>query len=95
MSARLLRLLLLTAALLLGQLGGLAHGIGHIQDKERPHTPCQLCVAYAAFDHAAAAAPNLLTVENVCPPPLAVAVVAFASPPSRHYHARAPPAPLV
>lgn len=49
------RLLLLTAFLLLGQLGGMVHGLSHHDgEKERPHAACQLCGAYSAFDHAAA-----------------------------------------
>lgn len=44
--------LLLSLALLLGQLGGIAHAASHLQgdSKDRPHGACELCVAYAALD---------------------------------------------
>ncbi len=59
MDARLFRLILLAAALFLAQLGGLAHGIGHFSggDQDEPHAACELCAAYAAFDHGAATSP--------------------------------------
>lgn len=93
MLARTLRLLLLTAALLLTQLGGLLHGLSHqIQDQDRPHTPCQLCAAYAALDHGAV---------GQTPPPLAVQTFIPGAPvadsgsaprPCLPYRSRAPPA---
>lgn len=95
MSARLLRILLLAAGLLFGQLAGLAHGLSHVQDQERPHAPCQLCVAYAAFDHAVAATPTPLPVEHVCARPADALVAAAVPLSSRHYRARAPPPHLV
>lgn len=96
MFARLFRLLLLAAALLLGQLGGTAHALGHVQnqDQDRPHAPCQLCVAYAAFDHAATAAPGLLPSAAVCPRPAEAVADAVSPLSSARYRARAPPPPL-
>jgi hypothetical protein len=60
MGSRHLASFLLSLALLFGQLGSFAHAASHLteSDKERPHTVCELCVAYAAFD--AAATPTAL-----------------------------------
>jgi len=95
MTARLLRILLLTASLLLGQLGGLAHGLSHVQDQDRPHAPCQLCVAYAAFDHAVPATPGPLSAEHVSPRSADAAVAAVVAATFAPYRARAPPPCLV
>ncbi len=89
------RLLLLVCALLLTQLGGLLHGLSHkAQDKERPHAACQLCAAYASFDHAVAG--------KSPPPPVQASLAPFALPAaagmgrvsSLPYRARAPPLPV-
>lgn len=58
MTVRGFRLILLVASLLLTQLGGLAHGIGHHPvDQGEPHAACEMCAAYAAFDHGAPSVP--------------------------------------
>lgn len=87
--------LLLVLALLFSQLGGIAHGASHQheQDKDRPHT-CQLCAAYAAFEHAPPAADFALPVAAshvVIPLPARTGRTLAARPP---YHSRAPPSPL-
>jgi hypothetical protein len=90
-----LRLLLLIAALLLGQLGGLAHGASHIQDAADPgHPACEWCLGYASLDHGLTGTPPTV-------PALAAAYVDIAAralpaglaarPP---YLSRAPPARL-
>lgn len=93
MPIRTLRLLLLTATLLLTQLGGLLHGLSHhTQDQDRPDTACQWCAAYAALDHA--------TLGKVPPPLVAqtfIPSVPVAGPdttrgPNLPYRSRAPPA---
>jgi len=70
---------LLTASLLLGQLGGLAHGLSHVQDQDHPHAPCQLCVVYAAFVHAVPATPGPMAAADVRPRPAATAVAAVVA----------------
>lgn len=92
MPVRTLRFLLLAATLLFTQLGGVLHGLSHqVQDQDRPHTPCQLCAAYAALDHAAVgqAAPPPTTQTFAPPAPAADAGRFSLTPPS--YRARAPP----
>lgn len=90
-----LRLLLLTAALLLGQLGGLLHGLSHAQeDQERPHAPCQLCTAHAALDHAAAAPTPGLPVAATRPLPFARPASGIERAPAPPYRSRAPPVHL-
>lgn len=52
MPARSLRLILLVLALLLGQLGAVAHGVSHIQDDgDARHPACEWCLGYAGLDH--------------------------------------------
>ncbi len=52
MAYRSLRLILLVVALLLGQLGALAHGVSHIRDDGyAPHPACEWCLGYAGLDH--------------------------------------------
>jgi hypothetical protein len=91
-----LRVVLLVLTLLWAQLAAIAHVTAHAQqDEERPHPPCALCVAYAAFDHAVAATPGPLLAEYVCPRPAHASGAAFAPFSSRQYRARAPPQHLV
>lgn len=57
---------LLSIALLLGQLGGIAHAASHYQEdgKGRPHSVCELCVAYAALDAGATSDPPAFHGES-------------------------------
>jgi hypothetical protein len=83
---------LLVAALLFGQFGGLAHGLSHHQpDQGEPHPACQLCGAYASFDHAlSGATPDLPVVavsESAAPIPPRSRPSLFQPP----FRSRAPP----
>lgn len=52
MPSRSLRLIFLVLALLLGQLGTVAHGVSHIQDDgDARHPACEWCLGYAGLDH--------------------------------------------
>lgn len=52
MIGQVLRIFSLLLLLLTLQWGGTAHALSHLDDDhDRPHTPCELCVAYAALDH--------------------------------------------
>lgn len=96
MSRALLRVLLLALVLLLTELGGIIHALTHQQEEaDRPPAACQLCVAYAAFDHA-----HL----GKAPPAMAAAGTSLARPRlpdgiGQHcrllYRSRAPPSSLV
>ncbi|MEW5771550.1 MAG: hypothetical protein AB1831_14455 [Pseudomonadota bacterium] len=85
--------LLVGLALLIGQLGGFAHAASHLKegDKDRPHTVCELCVAYAALDAGAAAHVPPVTGEatQIAPDaPLPTGTGTASLPP---YASRAPP----
>lgn len=90
---------LLAIALVLGQVGAYAHGLVHLDqaapgshdEGEAPHSPCELCAAYA-----------VATTPPAAPAPLPLADVAAISIPSRivdevrqdaarAHQARAPP----
>lgn len=91
---RLFSLLLLLLAL---QWGGAAHALSHLHDDHgQPHTPCELCVAYAALDHgladttAQAGTPG--PAHHLAPP------AAHPAPPAvegQPYLSRAPPRHLI
>jgi len=88
---RLYRLLFLALALLAAQVGSLAHGVGHHGDQDKPHGACQLCAAYADFEHGATpqiALPTLPESELPSPetPYLALTVQTRLA-----FRARAPP----
>ncbi len=90
-----LRLLLLIAALLLGQLGAALHGLSHVQeDQDRPHAACELCTAYAALDHAAAAAAPGLPAAGADLAPEARPASGFERAAAPPYRSRAPPVHL-
>lgn len=92
MTARLSRLLILFAALVLVQLGGLSHGFSHLgDDADAPHPACELCGAYSAFDHALSASPPILAAP--APDVAQVAEIRADAPvPARSfYQPRAPP----
>jgi len=87
-----LRLLLLTAFLLLGQLGGVFHGLSHQDEsKERPHAACQLCAAYSVFDHAAAGKLPMAVAGQAFTPARPVAQSNGDQPSQLPYRSRAPP----
>lgn len=92
MPVRTLRLLLLAATLLFTQLGGLLHGLSHqTQDQDRPHTPCQLCAAYAALDHATVGKTAPPPALQTFAPPAPVAEAGIAGHTHLAFRARAPP----
>ncbi len=87
-----LRLLLLTAFLLLGQLGGVLHGLSHQDEsKERPHAACQLCAAYSVFDHATAGTLPMAVAGQTFTPARPVAQSDSDQPAQLLYRSRAPP----
>ena len=91
MIARLSRLYLLFALLLVMQLGGLAHSLTHLHDLGEPESVCELCVAYNVFDHAlSGAAPARLepTQSAVSAPEARRPVLPR---PLQAYWSRAPP----
>lgn len=96
MRSRPLASFLLSLALLFGQLGSFTHAASHLaeSDKERPHAVCELCVAYAAFD--AAAAPTALAshAEGASPTPCAGVAPAAGIASAPPYFSRAPPSPV-
>lgn len=87
-----LRLFLLVVALLLGQLGAVAHGASHARDTgDAAHPACEWCLGYAGLDHGIGAAP--LDIAVVADKVLDHAVASLptgraAQPP---YLSRAPP----
>jgi hypothetical protein len=92
-----LRIFSLLLLLLTLQWGGTAHALSHLDDDhDRPHTPCELCVAYAALDHGladttarpeAAAQVHRLAQTSAYRAPQLVA--------ARPYLSRAPPSRLI
>lgn len=92
MPVRTLRLLLLLSTLLFAQLGGILHGLHHAQDDPgQPHPPCELCVAYAAFDHAVAGQAAVPPAEGHCALPAPPGRTTIAGAARLPYHSRAPP----
>lgn len=91
-----LRLLLLAAALLLGQLGGTLHGLSHHgPDKGQPHGACQLCAAYSSLDHGATAAAPAVLTGQIFPAPAASVRTTLRLTCAPPYLSRAPPVHLV
>jgi len=85
---------LLALALLLAQLGGASHALshyGHAEDKERPHSVCQLCIAYAALDQGRAAFVNLPLPAGDNIVPATVVLHGCRSLVAVVYRSRAPP----
>ncbi|TCS69467.1 hypothetical protein EDC61_12028 [Sulfuritortus calidifontis] len=91
---RIFSLLLLLLAL---QWGGAAHALSHFDDDhDRAHTPCELCVAYAALDHGLAdttAKPE--AVAQAYPLVQSSAYRALQAVEARPYLSRAPPTHLI
>lgn len=92
-----LRLFSLLLFLLTLQWGGTAHALSHLDDDhDRPHTPCELCVAYAALDHGLAdttAKPEAVAqVHRLAESPAYRAPQAVEAQP---YLSRAPPTHLI
>lgn len=93
MTLRALRHICLVIALLLGQLGAVAHGISHIQDDgDARHPACEWCLAYAGLDHGIGSTHADIVMARAkffaCTVPL-LPVGRSAQPP---YLSRAPPA---
>lgn len=90
-----LRLFFLAVFLLLGQWGGLAHGISHAEhEKGQPHGACQLCAAYSALDHGLAGKAPPPAIATPAITPFLYILAGRLSPPALPYRSRAPPGAL-
>jgi len=95
MDHRLLRFLILLAALLAGQWAGIVHASGHHgADGDEPQVACELCAVHGMWDHGLAVAPAPSPAGAMAPgegAPLAGGRRHAVSPP---FQSRAPPVPV-
>lgn len=94
------RLLLLAAALLIVQLGGLLHGLSHLTDHhggehgDEPQTACEWCLAYAGLDQGLAGPPPIPPGRVAPPAPGHTTPRPGPVPGKLPYRSRAPPVRL-